>query len=533
MDIENSNSIEPAAAPAANDTLTGPASGGQSVKAPVWMKTRPTVPPNEEQKPPKLGERMKHLSSLFASHTNELQWTMHRNTKCMLELCEKIHRKSESLSRSDETYRDDHDLDSEGKAKEKPFVHTSCRLKSPLSCNEMIRKDGRVVDIYAEITKYQQNGIRLLDELKQKLTLEVKNITREETKGLTRICALEYYETAFYLGGTLLLDHLERDVAPNSPEMMTLIHAVIGKHFMLFDEGETGEEELKTNGKVDDHLTGLPFITNVLKEAGGIKKDGKDAFDVYCKASGLISFENFKEANENKFSQDWDVIEKTALSLLNAMEALTTGLWKKIDQKKKDAKKAAKKKEFLGICKIDSANQKLDDAMEVDGEEHDVLQSLIAKQLDKKITKAKAKDKKDKRKNSSGSGRTHPQAPVKTGQSGSRDVTDAGKGARSLSKKKSKKKSNTEEGEERGRSTKRKPPRDSQNDEDSYHHQARSRSQSRPRRDRSQPPSILKNVRFQTEGRGRGGRGRGRGRGGRGGRGGAPSESRGRRGGRT
>ena len=90
MDTENTNSIAPAEAPAANDNLTGPAPGGQSVKAPAWMKTRPTVPPNEEQKPPKLGERMKHLSSLFASHTNELQWTMHRNTKCMLELCEKF-----------------------------------------------------------------------------------------------------------------------------------------------------------------------------------------------------------------------------------------------------------------------------------------------------------------------------------------------------------------------------------------------------------------------------------------------------------
>ena len=114
------------------------------------------------------------------------------------------------------------------------------------------------------------------------------------------------------------------------------------------------------------------------------------------------------------------------------MEALTTGLWKKIDQKKKEAKKAAKKKEFLGIFKIDSANQKLDDAMEVDGEEHDTLTSLIAKQMDKKILKAKAKDKKEKRKNSSGNGRNHPQAPVKTGQSGARDATDAGKGARSL-----------------------------------------------------------------------------------------------------
>ena len=59
-----------------------------------------------------------------------------------------------------------------------------------------------------------------------------------------------------------------------------------------------------------------------------------------------------------KMITDWDAVESAALSLLNIMEALTTGLWKKIDQKKKEAKKAAKKKEFLGICRIDSANQK-------------------------------------------------------------------------------------------------------------------------------------------------------------------------------
>ena len=105
----------------------------------------------------------------------------------------KIHRKSESLSRPKEAfYLDKYNKDSEGKAKQKPFVHSSCRLKSPLSCNDMIRKDGRVADVYAEIAKYQQDGIRLLDELKQKLNEEVKNITREEVKGLRRICAFEY-----------------------------------------------------------------------------------------------------------------------------------------------------------------------------------------------------------------------------------------------------------------------------------------------------------------------------------------------------
>ena len=129
---------------------------------------------------------------------------MYDNAKYMLDLCEKIRRKTESLSRSDdEHYHDGNDLDPEGKPKQNPFVHSSCRLKSPLSCNEMIRKDGRVTDIYAAIASFQQNGNYLLDEMKEKLTAEMKKITKEEIKGLKRIYTLEYFELAFYLGGVL------------------------------------------------------------------------------------------------------------------------------------------------------------------------------------------------------------------------------------------------------------------------------------------------------------------------------------------
>ena len=73
--------------------------------------------------------------------------------------------------------------------------------------------------------------------------------------------------------------------------------------------------------------------------------------------------------------------------------------------------------------------------MEVDGKDHDTVRGMIGKELDKKISKAKAKDKKDKRKNSSGNGKNHLQAPVKTGRSGARDATDAGTSARSHPKK--------------------------------------------------------------------------------------------------
>ena len=41
-------SATPSSVPAPNDNPTGPAPGELSVKAPVWVKTRPVEPSNEE-----------------------------------------------------------------------------------------------------------------------------------------------------------------------------------------------------------------------------------------------------------------------------------------------------------------------------------------------------------------------------------------------------------------------------------------------------------------------------------------------------
>ena len=393
-----------------------------------------------------------------------------------------------------------------------------------------------MADIYAAIASCQQNGNRLLDEVKEKLSAEVKKITKEEIKGLKRIYACEYFELAFYLGGVLLLEHAGGHIVPNSPYMKNLVHAVIGNHFSLYDNGDELEDDetlspssVMLNGRVGNHFNGLPFIENVPDEAGGFDKDGHDAFGLYCETSHLKSNEHWANIEKPKIeTTDWKAVHVAALSLFNIMQTLTSDLWHKLCKKKEDAVKAGRVKEFLGISKIDSANKKLDDAMEVEGDDNETMKSMMGKELDKKLNKAKAKEKKEKRKNSSAGGKNQPQGPTKTGQSGIRDTNKDGKEKRPSSKKKWKRDSSSE----RGPSPKRGPPRDYHHwhDNDSYHNRGRRRSKSRPRhidndndeRDHNnrRPHSILKkNVRFPAEGqrgRGRGGRGRRGGRGGRG-----------------
>ena len=86
---KNPHLTAPTDGAAATAIQTGPAPGKQPTKAPVWMKPCPEKPPKERQKLPRLGEKMKHLAPIFESQPNELQWTMHDNTKCVLDLREK------------------------------------------------------------------------------------------------------------------------------------------------------------------------------------------------------------------------------------------------------------------------------------------------------------------------------------------------------------------------------------------------------------------------------------------------------------
>ena len=107
--------------------------------------------------------------------------------------------------------------------------------------------------------------------------------------------------------------------------MTSLVHAVIGDYFKLFDTGDDFADEetllpnvIKLNGLVGNHLTGLPFIKNVPDKAGGFDKDGNDVFGLYCETSGLKSHEHWTNVEKPKINEnDWKVVEIAALSIFD------------------------------------------------------------------------------------------------------------------------------------------------------------------------------------------------------------------------
>ena len=172
---------------------------------------------------------------------------MFNKMKNMLGLQEEIQRKTDGYTRTDGTYFDKHDLDEDGKAKEKPFVPGSMRITPLLNCSKLVCEDDRVADIYTHIEQSLEIGNRqLLDKFKQDMAKHAKDIAEQEIKARQRLQALEYYNTAVEIAGALIIvGKMKKELPKPKSTIVHLVYAV--RH--LF----------KTLVK-EDHLLALPFV---------------------------------------------------------------------------------------------------------------------------------------------------------------------------------------------------------------------------------------------------------------------------------
>ena len=119
----------------------------------------------------------------------------------------KISRKVNSLSEEarQRHYYDKFDLDAAGKPKKKPFVHPCLRDAPKITCSKRVRSDDRVGDVYAEISKLQQEGIGLQDQLKIQLALKILDVTKLEITAHRRLLILEYMASCSFSWPVVLL----------------------------------------------------------------------------------------------------------------------------------------------------------------------------------------------------------------------------------------------------------------------------------------------------------------------------------------
>ena len=106
---------------------------------------------------------------------------MFTKMKNMLGLQEEIQQKTNGFTRMNNTYFDKHDLDTNGKAKEKPFVPISMKIALLLNWSKLVCEDNCVADIYAHIEKWLEIGNRsLLDQFKANMAKHTRNIAEQE-----------------------------------------------------------------------------------------------------------------------------------------------------------------------------------------------------------------------------------------------------------------------------------------------------------------------------------------------------------------
>ena len=444
----------------------------------------------KERSPPQLTGKYASLSTVVAPQRINLQWTMFNKTKNMLDLREQLQAKVDGIARFSGNYLDKHDVDADGRPKEKPFVPGSLRMDTPLNTSELVRTDGRLTDIKAEIDRELARGRSTLDEMKDKLTVHAKKIAELELRARQKLLAAEYYNTLKEVSGALAIT--ARGTAGFEKPTSTvenLAYAAASSARRLFDE---------------DHLRDLPFVNR----ESNLFDDSEALWDDFQKWHD-IDYDNVIKPQVS--TADHALVAHVATELAKIIPALTTSIWSSRKEVKEAAAIDADLDMWIGRKAIDDANDRLSATMDVD--DGDKIRELVGEAVDERLRKKGAREKQQRRKKSSGDGKTQTSKPTKSGQRG-------------RAKTKGKDSSN------RGRSQKRSA--EHSDSEGSYDSEDRQRSKSRQR---NQPRPILKkkevrwkrdltpddrqktrNNRNDSNGNRKGSKGRGRGdRGGRGG----------------
>ena len=413
----------------------------------------------DTNKPPKVPHKLKHLAGHLETQPTELQWIIVEKFETMLDLNEKLSRKVDSSSNEKKQahYHDKFDLDSDGKPKKKPFVHSCLRDAPKLTCSKRVRSDDRVDDVYAEISSLQQEGIGLQDQLKNKLAKMITQITKLEITALRRLLTLEYWELAVFMAGCTVFElskPTKGGFVPKTEELDIIILKILELHLVEMP-GKDWINILRYNSQVPEEEARNSAAAELLRHFN------------------ITDAEN--QVNAKFDPADDNLIHTASVDLKNTMKAIILKVFKDVNAAKAHAKAEGEKTKFLGIERIKKKQDKLSERLEAgDGEE--VIVNIARKQALDVQAQENSRKRREARKNSSGEQKGHAQTPEKNGQNGRRPTARGREKSSQKSSRQSASRSPASAASARSRSPKRKP--------DHSPKKSNRRSKSRPRRRR-------------------------------------------------
>ena len=405
------------------------------------------------KKPPKVPARLKDIKRELASQPAELQNAMVSKSTTMLDLNEKIVRKIDSLPKNgmDKFYYDKHDLDSRGRPKKKAFVHSCLRKQPQLSCSDRVRTDDRVRDVFAEIAKIQERGLRIQDEYKRAMTEQIHELTKFEIRALRRVIGCEYWETAVIVAGALILDATKPENGGAEPK--------------------TKDTDILIAKALEIHLNELDATD--LKNLFGYD----DSYDQMKQEMAQYFVWHFQIVDvrlqiNSKFDvADTELIRKVNSKIMKMMKSLSTKHCTEKKRVKKSAQAKGKKIEFFGIRSVKIAQNKMSERLE-SGNNEDRIENIAEKKATQVYARNESKKKQKARKKSSGEAKNQASTPGKNGRNGNQQSGGASASSPNKSNSNSGKNSN-----QRSRTPKRRAER--------YRQRSNSRSRSRSKQNRN------------------------------------------------
>ena len=393
---------------------------------------------------PQFSGGIHHLKTLVESQEPMIRKIMSSTTSDMLDIRDEMLHYVGVLKEYDgnHTYVDQHDpTNSDGTEKSKSFIPRSLRKELPIHFTNKVRRDGRLKNTHTAILAELVEARKTHDRHKEEMARHVKKVAELELEGRTELMNDAYDKTTVWLAEALVEICMTKvlKLRTQTPKFQIAVAAIA----------------TAIRDYPEEHWVGL----NITKKQQTIATDDqKTAWWEGLQKKCGVNYDSFRF---RLLENDRAIAALAADKLKELIPAMTTTLWKQIEEDKTDKIVDGNLIKLFGKKRIDEANRELNDAMET--EQGETVKSLATEA----VREEASKKKKRARKKYSGGNKIQEPTPTENGQTEKR---------KSKEKKKSPKKQSKPPGSSHNSSSRH------QNNSNLYSHSRGSQGRGRERR---------------------------------------------------